>query len=91
MAGIKWENYIIGCSMDGKIRVARGKVDKKMGFFVANDKSHDLTGHAVQAVKDHMKTQLREGEEVLTITFEDGSKLIYEKPEKPSEKEEHNL
>lgn len=85
MAGIKWENYIIGCRMDGTIRIVKGKINKKLGFFVSDDESLDLTKNAIHAVKEHMDKHLQikeKRENFLTITFEDGSKLIYEKPPK---------
>lgn len=80
MAKVNWSNYTIGCSMDGKIRIARGKIDNRLGgMFVASDKSGDLTAHAVEAVKDHMQRHLSGEEDTLKIVFSDGSKLIFEK------------
>jgi len=81
---VKWENYVIVRSwLDNTIRIARGKKGPKAGYFVSNEKSHDVTEQAVAAVAEHMEKEYakRKAETPDMVAFEyiatDGSRLSW--------------
>ncbi len=81
---VKWSNYVIVRNwLDNTIRIARGKKASKGGYFVTNEKSHDVTQQAIAAVAEHMQTLFNQRKEetpdivALELIGTDGSKLVW--------------